>query len=246
MLILISPAKTLDESPLQHPHRCTQPALLEHAQVLIEQLKQLNPDAVGQLMKISPKLALLNQQRFSIWQQPFNAANAKAALYMFKGDVYQGLDAPSLSPEDMAFSQDHLRILSGLYGVLRPLDLMQAYRLEMGTRLKNERGNNLYAFWGGLIAEQLQSHQHIINLASNEYYKAVKGQLSNVITPVFKDEKNGKLKVIGIHAKKARGLMTRFIIQQRLSEPSAMTAFTGMNYEYADALSSANEWVFIR
>lgn len=248
MLILISPAKTLDESPLPHQQGFTQAALLPHAQTLVDQLKKLNPDEIGQLMKLSPKLALLNQQRFAAWQQPFNTRNAKAALYMFKGDVYQGLDAASLSSEDIAFAQDHLRILSGLYGILRPLDLMQAYRLEMGTRLANTRGKNLYDYWGDLIAKQLQqdSNDTIINLASNEYYKAVKGQLKNVITPVFKDEKHGKLKIISFNAKKARGLMARFIIQQRLSTPEKLTAFTGMNYDYADALSSANEWVFIR
>lgn len=212
-------------------------------------LQSFTVDDIAQLMKLSPKLALLNHQRFQNWQQPFNEDNAKAALYMFKGDVYQSLDAHTLSNDDITFAQQQLRILSGLYGVLRPLDLIQPYRLEMGTRLTHERCKNLYEFWGTQVANQLKLENpdgYTINLASNEYYKVVSGQLHNVITPVFKDEKNGKLKVISFHAKKARGLMSRFIIQQRLNEPTGITAFTGMHYEYADALSSATEWVFIR
>jgi len=168
MQILISPAKKLDETPLLSDQRCTQARLLVHAQLLIDQLQQLTPDALASLMKLSPKLALLNTQRFSLWQQPFQHDHAKAAIYLFKGDVYQGLDADSLSREDIDFAQQHLRILSGLYGYLRPLDLMLPYRLEMGTTLSNARGKNLYAFWGSMVAEQLRTDNpagYTINLA---------------------------------------------------------------------------------
>ncbi|HEX5793122.1 MAG TPA: peroxide stress protein YaaA [Rheinheimera sp.] len=254
MLLLVSPAKDLDFQPLEQPLAVTQPAMLSYSQQLAELCKCLTPADLSSLMHISDKLAGLNAARFAQWQLPFTEKNAKPALFAFNGDVYQGLDAASLTDADIAFAQQHLRILSGLYGVLRPLDLMQAYRLEMGTKLANPNGKDLYAFWQDSITvelnqqlSQLQSDV-VVNLASQEYFKAVKPKLlkAQLITPVFKDFKNGQYKIISFFAKKARGLMARYIIQQRLTSAEQLKGFDLAGYQFSAAQSSANELVFLR
>ena len=254
MLIVISPAKTLDyeTAPVTRTH--TQPALLKQSQRLINLLRNYSALDLAELMHLSMKLAELNFERYHAWKTPFNLRNAKQAALAMKGDVYTGLDAESLSEEDLAFAQAHLRILSGLYGVLLPLDLMQAYRLEMGTKLPNEQGKDLYAFWGDTITQTLnkalaaQGDDILINLASNEYFKSVKPKLlkGRIITPQFKEYKNGAYKMIGIFAKKARGLMSRYIIQHRLDDPQRLKAFDVEGYAYHEELSKEHEWVFAR
>ncbi len=254
MLIVVSPAKTLDFDTPPVIADFTRPELLEHSAELIERARRLTPAEIGRLMGISDKLSGLNAARFADWQPDFTPANAKQALLAFKGDVYTGLDAESLSPDDFAFAQLHLRMLSGLYGLLRPLDLMQAYRLEMGTKLDNERGKDLYQFWGDIITDKLnealaaQGDSVLINLASNEYFKAVKPRKldGQIITPVFKDCKKGQYKIISFYAKKARGMMARYIIEQRLTEVSQLTAFDTAGYYFVEVESTATELVFKR
>lgn len=254
MLIVISPAKTLDFENLPPIQDYTQPDLLDDSAELIDILKKLEPDQIGDLMSISPKLALLNSNRYFSWQRPFTPENAKQALFAFKGDVYTGLDADTLSTQNLAFAQQHLRILSGLYGILRPFDLMQPYRLEMGTALKNPHGNNLYEFWGNRITQMLNAtlaqdrDATLINLASQEYFNAVRPNKleARIITPVFKDQKNGIYKIISFFAKKARGMMSRYIIQNQLSDPEAIKHFNTAGYCFSSEDSSQNEWVFTR
>lgn len=254
MLLLVSPAKDLDFAPLSRPIPVTQPQMLAQSQQLAAICKTLTPAELSALMHISDKLAGLNAARFGQWQLPFTEQNAKAAMFAFNGDVYQGLDAASLSDGDIAFAQQHLRILSGLYGVLRPLDLMQPYRLEMGTKLANPHGKDLYAFWQDSITAKLNQqiselkHELVVNLASQEYFKAVKPKLLNarLITPVFKDFKNGQYKIISFFAKKARGLMARYIIQQRITELSDLKDFDLAGYQFSSEQSSAKELVFLR
>ncbi|WP_281556078.1 peroxide stress protein YaaA [Thalassomonas sp. RHCl1] len=254
MLLVVSPAKNLDfESPLP-TDVYTQPALLEFSQSLIDTCVKLTPAEIASLMSISDKLAGLNAARFSEWQQPFTPDNARPAVLAFNGDVYGGLDANSFSQEDFDFAQQHMRILSGLYGLLKPLDLMQAYRLEMGTKLENSKGKNLYQFWDNIITESLnqalaaQGDDVLINLASNEYFKAVKKKTlaAKVITPAFKDWKNGQYKMISFYAKKARGLMARYIIQNRLTEVEQLKGFDLGGYQYSEEFSKGNDWVFTR
>ena len=254
MLLLISPAKTLDyETPATTAEFST-PGFLADSQALIDQLRELTPPQISRLMGISDKLGDLNFARFHSWQVPFSADNAKQAVLAFKGDVYTGLEAEQMSEQDLQWAQQHLRILSGLYGVLKPLDLMQPYRLEMGTRFENSRGKNLYEFWGDKITTalndelQAQGSATVINLASNEYFKAVKPKALNadIITPVFKDWKNDKYKIISFYAKKARGMMSRYIIENRIEEPEGIKQFVTAGYQYNEALSSAREWVFTR
>lgn len=251
MLLVISPAKTLDfdTAPVTKTH--TQPRFLEQSQQLIDDLRKLSVQDVASLMKLSDKLAGLNVARFQTWQPPFDLENAKQAVLAFKGDVYTGLDADSLTEDDLAFAQQHLRILSGLYGVLKPLDLMQAYRLEMGTKFANAKGKDLYQFWGDSLRESLESELTdgvLINLASNEYFKAAQAKKLNarIITPVFKDLKNGQYKIISFYAKKARGLMSRYIIQQRIEDPEQIKLFDTDGYRFSDEMSSGDDWVFIR
>ena len=254
MLLLVSPAKDLDFQPLAKPVNVTQPAMLAQSQQLADICKGLTPADLSSLMHISDKLAGLNAARFAQWQLPFTEQNAKAALFAFNGDVYQGLDAGSLTDDDIHFAQQHLRILSGLYGVLRPLDLMQPYRLEMGTKLANPHGKDLYAFWQNSITEQLNQQLSelqtdiVVNLASQEYFKAVKPKLlqGRLISPVFKDFKNGQYKIISFFAKKARGLMARYIIEQRLSTAEQIKGFDLAGYQYSAEQSSADEPVFLR
>jgi cytoplasmic iron level regulating protein YaaA (DUF328/UPF0246 family) len=254
MLVVVSPAKNLDyQSPLATAE-FSQPELLVDSAELIERCLQLTPADLSSLMGISDKLAGLNAARFAQWSQPFTADNARQAVLAFNGDVYTGLDAASFSDTDFNFAQSHLRILSGLYGVLKPLDLMQAYRLEMGTKLDNCRGKNLYEFWGNIITNKIndalaaQGDNVLINLASNEYFKSVnKKQLNaTVITPSFKDWKNGQYKMISFYAKKARGLMARYIIQNQLSELEQLKAFDLDGYQFNAELSKGNDFVFTR
>ncbi|AFJ48406.1 peroxide stress protein YaaA [Shimwellia blattae] len=254
MLILISPAKTLDyQSPLATT-RFTRPALLDYSQQLINVARSLSEPQIATLMGISDKLASLNATRFHDWQPDFTPDNARQAILAFKGDVYTGLQAETFSDADFDFAQRHLRMLSGLYGVLRPLDLMQPYRLEMGIRLENPQGKDLYSFWGDVItttlnsALQEQGDDVVINLASDEYFRAVKPAKlqGRIIKPVFLDEKNGKFKVISFYAKKARGLMSRYIIQNRLTSPQQLTGFDSDGYGFDAAASTDSELVFKR
>ena len=254
MLIVISPAKTLDYETPPTTKKATQPVFLSRSAELVADARKLSPEQVGKLMGISEKLADLNHRRFMNWGEPFNLDNAKQSVLAFKGDVYTGLDAESMSAADLAFTQKHLRVLSGLYGLLRPLDLMQAYRLEMGLKFPNSGGKNLYEFWGTQITDglnaQLKSLKSdvLVNLASNEYFRAVqaRGLNAEVITPVFKDLKSGKYRVISFFAKKALGLMTRFVIDKRLDDVAGIKKFRGDGYRYNKAESTAREWVFTR
>lgn len=254
MLVVVSPAKNLDyESPLV-TSEFSQPELLDHAQELIERCRQLSPQQIGSLMKISDKLSGLNADRYAAWNMPFDTDNARQALLAFNGDVYTGLDAQSFSEADFEFAQQHMRILSGLYGLLKPLDLMQAYRLEMGTKLDNNRGKDLYQFWGNIITDKLnqalteQGDNVLVNLASNEYFKSVKPKQLDamVITPVFKDKKNGQYKVISFFAKKARGLMARYIIQNQLTQVEQLKQFDSAGYQFSAELSDQQQLVFTR
>ncbi len=253
MLFVISPAKNLNENQTAPVAAYSQPDLLADAAVLMEELRRLAPQDIAKLMHVSDKIALLNAERNAAWQPPFTPENAKQAVYLFNGDVYEGLAAESLPPAGVDYLQAHLRILSGLYGLLRPLDLIQPYRLEMGTALANPRGKNLYEFWGDTIAEALnralaeQQTDTLINLASQEYFKSVSGKLkARLITPVFKDEKNGQYKVISFYAKRARGLMVRYAAEQQISEPEELKAFDLEGYAYNAAASNEKEWVFLR
>jgi len=254
MLLIISPAKKLDfETPsLLHEH--SQPEMLDEAEGLIDILRQKDSFQIADLMKLSMKLADLNLARYQQWETPFTPNNAKQAIFAFRGDVYQGMDADSLSAESIGFAQQHLRILSGLYGLLRPLDLMQPYRLEMGTRLANPRGRDLYAYWGDRITEALneavrkQGDNILINLASGEYFKSVNAKKLNaeIITPQFKEKRGDGYKIISFNAKKARGQMARFIIEHRLADPEAIKQFDMDGYAFNPALSEGSTWVFSR
>src|SRR5699024_4988927 len=254
MLIMISPAKTLDyDSPLP-PHEATQPRLLDHSDVLVQRARTLTAADLKQLMKVSDKIAQLNVERFTRWSTPFTSDNARPALFAFKGDVYTGMGVGGFSAADLDTAQRRLRMLSGLYGVLRPLDLMQPYRLEMGTRLHNARGKNLYEFWGDIITDQLTADMRaagtdvLINLASNEYFKAVNTQRlpGPVIEPVFQHEKNGRYKVISFWAKKARGRMAAWIVHNGVTRPQDLQEYDEDGYRYAADASTATRPVFRR
>jgi cytoplasmic iron level regulating protein YaaA (DUF328/UPF0246 family) len=254
MLLVVSPAKNLDFETPAATAEFTQPELLSHSAELISHCRKLSPAHIGSLMKISDKLAGLNADRYDAWTQPFDQDNAKQALLAFNGDVYTGLDAQSFTQDDFNFAQQHMRILSGLYGLLKPLDLMQAYRLEMGTKLDTDKGTNLYQFWDDIITHKLndalqeQGDQVLVNLASNEYFKAVKPAKldGQIVTPVFKDFKNGQYKIISFFAKKARGMMARFIIQNRVSEIAQLEGFDLAGYRFDAAMSKVNSPVFTR
>jgi len=253
MLMVISPAKTLDyESPLATETH-TQPEFLDHACELIDQLKDLEPHQVSNLMSISEKLGQLNAERFQSWHTPFSLDNARQAALAFKGDVYTGLAADTFSEDDFAFAQDHLRMLSGLYGLLRPLDLMQPYRLEMGTKFQNTRGKDLYAFWGSILTQELNrllaaDDGVLVNLASNEYFKSIKKKEldARLVTPQFKDWKNGQYKMISFYAKKARGLMCRFAIENRITQADDLKGFNLEGYYFSEEQSEGDNWVFLR
>jgi len=250
MLMVISPAKTLDFDSPAHSTRTSQPDFLQHSAELIAILRQQSPAQLANLMSISDTLSVLNAGRFNDWAPPFTQQNAKQAVLAFLGDVYEGLDAASLDQASLDWLQEHLRILSGLYGCLRPLDLMQPYRLEMGTRLANARGKDLYAFWGTIISQALQQalatepQPALINLASAEYFKAVKPAAlkARVITPVFQEQKNGQYKIVSFHAKRARGLMVRWATEQRVDDPEQLKAFDSEGYAYDQQASDTDHW----
>jgi len=254
MLTVISPAKTLDFETKPQTRKTSQPQFLENSAELIETMRMQSPKNLSKLMGISPKLAELNADRFQSWQTPFTPENAKQAILAFRGDVYLGLAAEEYGERDFSFAQKNLRILSGLYGLLKPLDLIQPYRLEMGTKIKNPGGDDLYAYWNSTvteaISEELDAHQNktLINLASIEYFKAVKPKLlpGKFITPVFKDFKNGTYKILSFFAKKARGSMASFIIKNRISKPEDIKAFDIDGYRFNADLSTDDSWVFTR
>ena len=254
MLIVVSPAKTLDyesDTPVQ---LFSKPDHLKQSRLLINRLRDFSALDLAELQHVSSNIAELNFERNHDWKTPFTLNNSRQAVFAFKGDVYTGLDAYNLTERNLEFAQQHLRILSGLYGLLRPLDLMRPYRLEMGTKLQTEEGTNLYQFWDMLITQALNKQlkliksDTLINLASNEYFKSVKVKnlKANVITPVFKDYKNGEYKTIGFFAKKARGLMSRYIIQNELTEAENLKHFTTDGYIYKPAMSDEKTWVFTR
>ncbi|MCF6262214.1 MAG: peroxide stress protein YaaA [Xanthomonadales bacterium] len=254
MLLVISPAKTLDYTSPVQTKLSSQASFLDDSELLIGYMRQFSPEKISELMKVSTKIAELNFDRYQNWDKDFNKADAKQALLAFKGGVYLGLDTDSFSAADFNFAQQHLRIISGLYGLLRPLDLILAYRLEMGTKLSTDRGSNLYEFWGSSITQSLNAQlqeinsQYLINLASNEYFKALKPKELNgeIITPAFKEYKNGEYKMIGVYAKKARGLLSRYIIQHQLNEPEDIKSFDHDGYKFSQKLSQGNTWVFAR
>lgn len=254
MLHLISPAKTFDLSSDYPAVSSTKPRFLTQSQSLIKTCRALSETDLMQLMKISPALATLNATRFANWHADFTPENAKPAIFAFNGDVYVGLDAKTLSTDDFTFAQTHLRILSGLYGLLKPLDLIQAYRLEMGVKLRNEKGQNLYQFWQDTLTNALNTelettqHRVLINLASNEYFKVINEKMlaAPVIKPVFLDYKNGVYKVISFNAKKARGLMSRFIIESKIDESDALKTFQSGGYTFDSMSSDKTHFVFKR
>lgn len=254
MLITLSPAKTLDFEKQQLTKRHSTPVLLKDSHQLVKCLREYSAKELSELMGISPDLAELNRKRFGEWHTPFTVSNAKQAVLAFRGHAYLGLNAVDYSADDFKFAQDHLRILSGLYGVLRPLDLIQAYRLEMGTKLETSGVKNLYEFWGTKITDTLNADlkkskdKVLVNLASNEYFKSVQPKLldARVVTPVFKENKGGTCKVVSVFAKKARGLMSSYIIQNRLTDVEGLRAFDVEGYRFSVKLSSENEWVFAR
>ena len=253
MLMLLSPAKTLDFETPAPTTETSKPVLLREASTLAKLMKTKSEQDLAGMMKISPKLAALNHERFQTWTPARGAL--KQSLFAFRGDVYQGLQADTFSTQDIRFAQKHLRMLSGLYGLLKPLDLIKPYRLEMGTRLGNPRGADLYDFWQVALAKKLledldsQAKPVVINLASNEYFKAVDvsalGQVQ-IINPVFKDTSNGRLKIISFFAKRARGAMANFVIKQRIKQPEKLKTFDTDGYQYQPDLSTETDWVFAR
>ncbi len=254
MLLVISPAKTLDYETPVNTSLHTMPDYLDDAALLVKRARQYSAADLQSLMAVSEKIASLNVERFKQWRRPFTPKRARQAVFAFKGDVYVGLDAFTFDNKDLKFAQQHLRILSGLYGLLRPLDLMLSYRLEMGRKIDTARGKNLYEFWGDHITQGLNVQlkksgaKYLINLASNEYFKAIKPELlqARVITPHFKELKNGQYKVMGVYAKKARGMLSRYIIKQRITDPQMMKAFDQDGYRFNADLSSDLDWVFTR
>jgi uncharacterized protein len=262
MLFLLSPAKALDYDPpaADVPH--TQPLFTKQSAELIDILKEKSPQDIAGLMHLSDALSALNVARYQAWRPKFTAKNAKQAVLAFNGDVYEGLDAKSLAPSDLAWAQDHVAILSGLYGVLRPLDWMQPYRLEMGTSLANAKGNNLYKFWGSQIADYLNAHLAqqagaatqkaaepiVVNLASQEYFKSVdrKALQARVIECVFEDYKGGKYKIISFNAKRARGLMARYAVTRRVTTPKGLQSFDAEGYAFDASVSEPDRLVFRR
>ena len=254
MLIFLSPAKSLDYKTPPHVATHSLPAYLKQSETLIKQLRKLSPADIANLMDLSDPLALLNFNRYADWNLPFSPDNAKQAVLAFDGDVYDGLSAKTLVADDLDFAQSQVRILSGLYGILKPLDLIQPYRLEMGTRFANKAGKDLYAFWGETLLDAINAELDAmprpvaINLASEEYFKAAVGRKINgtVIQPVFEDWKNGKYKIISFYAKRARGLMTRYAVLNRLTEPEGLKEFDSDGYTYVPEASDDKSWVFRR
>ena len=254
MLIFLSPAKSLDYKTPPQVATHTQPAFLKQSEILIKQLRKLSPADIANLMDLSDPLALLNFNRYADWKLPFTPENAKQAVLAFDGDVYDGLAAKTLAAADLDFAQQHVRILSGLYGILKPLDLMQPYRLEMGTKFANKAGKDLYAFWGERLLDAINAELAkmprpvAVNLASEEYFKAAVGRKisGQLIQPVFEDWKNGQYKIISFYAKRARGLMTRYAVLNRLDEPEGLKEFDYDGYAFAAEVSDGKTWVFRR
>ena len=254
MIFLLSPAKTLDYDTPAHVPAQGVPGFLEQSGALIDLLRKQSPADIAELMELSPALAQLNVDRYQQWSPAFHEANSKPAVLAFNGDVYEGLEAATLTPADLGWAQSHVAILSGLYGILRPLDLMQPYRLEMGTTLANPRGKNLYDFWGGLLAEHLnarladETEPLIVNLASQEYFKAVSRKVlkAPVLECVFEDWKGSAYKVISFYAKRARGLMVRYAVQNRVNQAAALQAFDSEGYAFVPEASDDRRWVFRR
>ena len=254
MLITLSPSKGQDfvEPPLSKKY--TKPADLEDSALLIKELKKIKSKQLQEMMSVSENIANLNVGRFKSFTTPFTTKNAKQALFAFKGDVYGGLDLEKFTEDDYAYAQDHLRILSGLYGCLRPMDLIQPYRLEMKTKLKNDRGDNLYQFWDDRITKSInkelkkQKEAVLINLASNEYFKSVKPQLleGRLLNITFKETKDGKTRVVAIFAKRARGMMADYIIRNRIEKPEDLKKFKLGGYKFSKALSDDKQWTFER
>lgn len=249
MLTLISPAKTLDLSTTDL-HLSSQPDFQKETLELVSIMKKKSSEELVRLMAISDKLAELNEERYRNFKKSFEPNHAKQALLAFKGDVYTKIDVENYSKEDFQFAQEHLRILSGLYGLLKPMDLIQPYRLEMGIKLENKKGKNLYEFWGQRIAKainEVAKGEPIINLASQEYFKAVDTKIlkSKLISPVFKEYRNGKYQIIGLFAKQARGMMTDFIIKNRINDPEQLKTFNEGKYEFKEEFDNG-EWLFVR
>jgi len=254
MLTVISPAKKLSKDCFVKTDQFHKPQFLDKSKALVGKMKKMTPPDLMSLMTISENLAELNWERMQKWDEKFYPENSREAIFSFKGDTYSGLDADSLSDQDLNFAQKNIRILSGLYGILRPLDLMKPYRLEMGTKLVNKKGKNLYEYWDDSLArnikKDLKSHNEIvvINCASLEYFKAIdRSSLdADVVTPQFKDMKNGQYKMISFYAKKARGMMARFIIQNRIESVNDILSFNLGGYSYNESLSLPNQPVFTR
>ena len=254
MQIVISPAKTLNFEKESITDSFSMPDFLDDSAILIEELRFFSPDRLSSLMEMSSKLAEFNYDRFQKWNRPFTKTNAKQAILAFTGEVYEGLSAREFTDDDFSFAQDHLRTLSGLYGLLRPLDLIQPYRLEMGTKLNTARGRNLYQFWGDKITDAINASLEkedkpvLVDLASMEYVKSInlkklKGEL---VTPVFKELKGNSYKVVSFSAKRARGLMSSYIIKNKFKDVEEIKSFDEAGYEYNDSLSSERQWIFTR
>lgn len=254
MITIISPAKNLEKRNQLITNQYTIPEFLKDAEILIDELRQLSPQDLAELMGVNKNIAEINYERFMRWTHQISTENAQQAIFMFNGHAYKTLKAETLDEKELEFAQQHVRILSGLYGILRPLDLIQPYRLEMGTHLNTERGENLYKFWNNKINRKInttlqnQKNPTLINLASQEYFKAIKPESleGNIITPVFKEKKNNEYKTIAVYAKKARGAMTRFIIKEKIENPEALKTFEEDGYVFNNELSSKKEWVFTR
>ncbi|CAA6828984.1 MAG: UPF0246 protein YaaA [uncultured Aureispira sp.] len=249
MLLLLSPAKTLNFDPTSIKTH-TQPQFLAQSEALVNTLKEYSSKEIQDLMGVSEKIASLNVARYQDFSLPFDPSNAKQAILAFKGDVYQGLSVEDFDQAELNFAQQHIGILSGLYGLLRPLDLMQAYRLEMGTKLKVDEHKNLYEFWDDSITKQINATgaKDIINLASNEYFKSVKKDAlqGNLWTVDFKENKNGTYKIVAFYAKKARGMMCNYVVKNRIEKPEEMKAFGRNDYQFNEELSSERHYVFTR
>lgn len=256
MLIIISPAKSLDFESEHKSKEFSLPDSLDYSQKIIKETQLMDSADIAQLMKISSELALLNHSRFANWNIDHNLKNAKQSIFAYSGDVYVGLDAKSFNTEELGFAQAHLRIISGLYGALRPLDLIMPYRLEMGVKLPVGDKNNLYEFWGKKITESInndlkaQNSEMLINLASNEYFRSIDKKIlkADVVTPVFKDFKNGTYKVIGFFAKKARGMFANYVVKNKIKDKDVekLKQVSIGGYVYEHSMSNENEWVFTR
>ncbi len=254
MLITLSPSKGQDFETASLSNKHTKPADLKDSELLIKELRKIKSKKLQEMMAISENIATLNVDRYKTFNTPFTTKNAKQAIFAFKGDVYSGLTLDKFTEDDYAYAQDHLRILSGLYGCLRPMDLIQPYRLEMKTKLENDRGENLYQFWDERITKSLnkelkkQQQPVLVNLASNEYFKSVKPKLleGRLLNINFKETKEGKTRVVAIFAKRARGMMTDYIIRNRIEKPEDLKKFKLAGYKFNKALSDDKQWTFER